>query len=156
MIPTMPVTTVMKKWRDILAADPAVKAFCLSKYGKEPMIFLGNDVRNSPEEDSCPYIMLLPGDKVEGMLKEYEYQASIGWVIYQEEVTVTGNVVEFNGLTEVDELGQLILKAVNEGGSVPFKRIDYDIDYMAMQPQYGGRMDIKIEIPFTIGGTIEY
>jgi hypothetical protein len=158
MIPTLAITSVMKKWLNALANDPDIKAYCLDKFGKEPTFFLEIDKRNPPKKEHCPFIVIWPGKKTEGLSNSsYPYSASIGWVILEEEKETTGNTIEYKGVYEADDLGQLILKAVSEvNPSCPITNVDYSVELTEYQPQYGGRMDITISIPVTIGGVLNY
>lgn len=156
--PTLPQKQILQKWRDILVNDADIKAYCLGKYGKAPNFFVGLDVRDSPGEDICPLIVIFPGDKIEGLKQSaYNYTASVGWVILQEDFTISENLKEYHGIYEVDDIGQLILKAVmNANPDYPVTQVDFRIDLTEHQPQYAGHMDITMEISVTMGVDLVY
>ncbi|MBP2643729.1 MAG: hypothetical protein H6Q67_1616 [Firmicutes bacterium] len=164
LVPTLALMQIARKWRDIFAEDSDIQEWYFDKYDVLPKIFVGLDVRNGPKEDDCPYIAIIPGNKVEGLFQDnYHYNMSLGWVIKQEHTTIitgtdeTSEIEEFDGIAECDEIGQILLsKIIMANSDYPLTEINYDISLTEHQPQYVGSMDITIEVPRTIGVEIEY
>jgi len=161
MLPTLPMIDIITKWKNVLVADTPLNDFCLAKYGRKPHIYVGVDLRNPPSEDEpelFPYIVLLPGPKTEGLNQSvYTYTPTVGWVVMQENTTVEGDVTFYDGLTEADEMGQLIFAAVAEANpDYPVTQLDVKSTGFAIAPQYAGTFDATISIPITMGVELEY
>ena len=156
--PTLPLKEILQKWCDVLSTDQDIIDYCMAKYGKAPTVFVGLDVRDSPGEEDCPLIVVFPGDKNEGLKQaNYQYNLSIGFVILQENFTTTGNVREYHGIYEVDDIAQLSLKAVVVASEdYPVSQATIRIDLTEHQPQYAGHMDLTIDIPVTMGAELSY
>lgn len=158
MIPTLPLSDVIGKWRDALKASAAIQTYCTAKYGKTPNIYVGMNGKNPPVDSACPFIILYPGAKTEGLeLQEYTYKVPIGWAIIQETSTVTGNVTEYAGVAECDGLGQLIyLELAQLSADNPVSVVNYSIEPVAYYPRFPGRMDITLKITPANGYNINY
>lgn len=166
MIPTLALTAFIEKWRDALVADAAIYAFCAENYGRPHKVYVGVPRKNPPTKADCPYIIIRPGSKVEGIAQEENnYLASVGWAILAEvdsETTtetlpVPGNedpaetydvsVIETPGIYEADELGQLILTAIDSvSGNNPISTANYELEVIEFLPQVVGDVQIEIAI----------
>jgi len=157
-LPTIKITDISEKWRSAIRANQAIADFCLLKYNKPLKIYNGYDEKTPPVATDCPYVVLLPGSKLEGAGKpENTYMATIAWCIYNKTPVTIGDDISFPGLVETDTLGQLIIEAVAElNPSYPVNDIDYDIDPSSNFPQYPGRMNLTLNIPVLMGTKIEY
>lgn len=158
MIQTIKLTDIVAKWRDALAASQEIKVFCLTKYGKEPKIYVGLNRKKLPGEKDCPLIIIRPGSKVEGEdEREFTYLISVGWGIVNEAETVSGNVAQMEGVNECDQLGQLIYEAlVDANPSYPISSVNYEIDPIEFFPQFVGEMQLELSITPAIGGVLSY
>ncbi|AIF52004.1 hypothetical protein [Pelosinus sp. UFO1] len=157
-IPTIKVTDISERWRVAIRGSAEIEAFCQEKYGKTFKLYDGYDEKSPPIADDCPYIVLLPGSKLEGAGKpENTYMATIAWCIYNKNPIVSGNDISYPGLVETDTLGQLILETVAElNPSYPVNEADYDIDPGSNFPQYPGRMNLTLNMQVTMGTKLEY
>jgi len=157
-IPTIKITDISERWRLAIRANQAIADFCLLRYNKTLKIYNGYDEKNPPVAADCPYVVLLPGAKLEGAGRtENAYMATIAWCIYNKTPITRGNDIDFPGLIETDYLGQLIIEAIAElNPSCPINDIDYDIDPSSNFPQYPGRMNLTLNIPVLMGTKIDY
>jgi len=157
-MPTIKITDIAEKWRSAIRGSTAIADFCLLKYDKPLKIYNGYDEKNPPLAADCPYVVLLPGSKLEGAGKsENTYMATIAWCVLNKTPITTGNDVSFPGLVETDGLGQLILETVAElNPSYPISDIDYDIDPSSNFPQYPGRMNLTINMQVIMGTNLIY
>lgn len=154
---TLKLTDICKKWRDALSEDESITNFCLEKYGKAPLILTGISGKTPPTEENCPYIIILPGGKVEGELSEYQYAIAVGWAIKNENQTVDGQKIDQDGIYESDDLGQLIYSALFAiSPDNPITNCDYELNPIDNWPQFTGQMTLTIEITPAIGGSISY
>lgn len=157
MIQTLALSTIVSAWRDALSQDPGIRAWCLEHYGKPARIFVGINRKRPPTEADCPYIVIRPGVKEEGELDEFTYVISVGWAIRNESVTESDGAIEQDGITESDELGQLIYGLLADlSPSSPVTKCVYELESVEFWPQYVGQMELEISITPTIGGSITY
>ena len=92
----------------------------------------------------------MEGDGVD----DFAHQTSIAWSIVNEAIITTGNVREYLGVYESDELGQLIVSEVAAASNKAFiASVDYSLESYSHYPQFPGRAEITIEIPHTLGGS---
>lgn len=158
MISTLKLSDIISKWRDALQTSTTIQNYCTSKYNQRPKIYVGINGKNPPTDTDCPLIILYPGAKSEGLeLKEYAYKLTVGWTIFQTAVTTTDNLTEYSGVTECDELGQLIyLELAGLSADNPISAVNYSIEPIAYYPRFPGRMDITIKITPVNGYSIDY
>ncbi len=159
MIPTIPLETIAKKWRDALANSVAITDFCMTNYGKLHTVYVGVDPRKKPKAEDCPYLVIGGFTKQEGLEQsEYHYNGSVGWVVVEKnEAAVTGNIKELLGQYHVDELGQLIwqeIAAINP--NYPLSELNYSVDMLDYVPQYVGHAFITLTVPVVLGTDLSY
>jgi hypothetical protein len=112
-LPTMTLQSIVKKWRDAIKNSSAISAFCKEKYGKDLTIFVGYNGKKPPHDEDCPFVVIFPGTKTEGLGEpEYQYMVSVGWAIIQSSIEVIDGVHEVQGVYETDQLGQLIYETI--------------------------------------------
>ncbi len=51
---------IASRWADMLATSTALNAWCEEKYGQEPHVCLGLNLKAPPGEDECPVVIVLP------------------------------------------------------------------------------------------------
>lgn len=155
---TISFETILGKIRDAIKNSSAITAFCQSKYAKNPKIYVGFNAANAPGIAECPVIVVFPGMKIEGEeIGEFQYMLTVAWSIANSATTTTGTVTEFTGLSESDQLGQLIYSVLADVSiNSPITQAEYSIDATTSHPQFPGRMDITFTIPVCIGGDINF
>lgn len=154
---TLALYTIFAAWRDALASDPAITAWCFEKYGRGHKLFAGLDLKRAPKPEETPYIILRAGAKVESEAEPYRYAFSVGWGLVNDEKTETGNIIELAGTKDADELGQLILECLTSvSPNYPVTRVEYDLDSIDFFPLHVGAMDLETEIDPAIGGSLIY
>lgn len=158
MVPTLKLSDIIGKWRNALTASESIQNYCTTKFTRKPKIYVGVNGKNMPADEDCPLIILYPGSKKEGLeLQEYTYTLTVGWVILQEGTTTVNNVIEYSGIAECDELGQLIYQELaGLSAKNPISAVDYSIEPIAYYPRFPGRMDITIKITPVNSYSIEY
>ncbi|MDY0242574.1 MAG: hypothetical protein RBR34_10385, partial [Rhodospirillaceae bacterium] len=66
---------LIEKIRDAVANSQEISAWCVSKYGKTPTVFVGIDIENPPAETDYPVIV------IEGVAEAYgNSQSMIAWI----------------------------------------------------------------------------
>jgi len=167
---TLKLKTMAMRWRDILINSTEINDFCQDKYGKPPTIFMGINGKKLPDKKHCPAIFILPGIKTEGLdQSELSYGISISWSIDQPNVmvdgeivrwneTLTGEVIEFLGVYETDDFGQLIYEVLQAElmDNFPVSRVDYSIETQDYWPQFPGYMILTTIIEPAMGEELDY
>ncbi|MEN6411983.1 MAG: hypothetical protein ABFC84_04335 [Veillonellales bacterium] len=158
MISTLKLSDITSKWRDALQASTPIQNFCTTKFNQAPKIYVGINGKNLPAAADCPLIILYPGAKLEGLeLQEYTYKLTVGWIILRDAATTTNNVIEYSGVAECDQLGQLIYQELaGLNAKNPLSVVDYSIEPFAYYPRFPGRMDITLKITPVNGYSVEY
>jgi hypothetical protein len=158
MFPTLNLYAIASKWRDVLKNDQDIIDFCQLKYGKNHTIFMGLDIKNPPKKDDCPYIIINPESKSEGGdQSEYPYSVFVGAGIFNDQKTITDNVVEMNGMQEISDFLQLILAKIAEASpSNPIARCDLSVNSIDFFPQHVGELTNEINITPAIGAGLQY
>lgn len=157
MTRTLPLTTIIDTWQKALAESTEINDFCLEKYSKKPKIFVGINRKKPPTEDDCPYIVIRPGVKEEGELDSYSYVISVGWAIKNGKETQIGSVIAQDGVSESDDLGQMIYELLFDVSQYsPITLCQYELEPIEFWPQFVGEMALEIQITPTIGGQINY
>lgn len=149
---TASLVNLTRLFAEKLADSEEIKQYCTDHYKKEQIVFLGTDLKQPPSEDTCPYIVVVPGEKQEGLTqKQFTYVVDIMWCIFNKEIT-KDKLVEFVGMDEADNLGQLILNTVvNSLKNSVVNQIDYSVNGLTEYPQFPGQMSLTINVPHVIG-----
>ena len=158
MIPTLKMNDIMNKWRDALKVSASIRDFCMTRYNKTLRIFIGSNPKELPADPEYPLVILYPGTKEEGLeLQEYTYQLTVKWAVLQSAVVTAGDVTEYSGITECDELGQLIyLELAGLSTDNPISSVRYNLEPVACYPRFPGWMDITLKITPVNGYSIYY
>lgn len=149
---TASLVNLTRLFAEKLADSEEIKQYCTEHYKKEQIVFLGTDLKQPPPQDTCPYIVVVPGEKQEGLTqKQFTYVVDIMWCISNKEIT-KDKLVEFVGMDEADNLGQLILNTVvNSLKNSVVNQIDYSVNGLTEYPQFPGQMSLTINVPHVIG-----
>jgi hypothetical protein len=83
-------------------------------------------------------------------LTNYLYAFTVGWAIVDRDEEITGNVIVQPGFAEISELGQLILKALDEATTTDknIETLDMELDVTTWQPMVLGDMQVQISMPY--------
>jgi len=140
-----------------LATSTAINAFCASYFATTPNIYVGFNRKKPPSETNCPYIIIIPEPKTEGLqVDEQVYNFTIGFAVLGGSSSTSGKIVTQTGLILCNQFGQLIYKALATAGNYPIYKMDYAVDDYAMWPQAIGQMDIEIRAAIAMGGDLSY
>jgi hypothetical protein len=167
---TLKLKTIALRWRDILMDSAKIHDFCMERYGKPPTIFMGVNGQKLPAKKHCPAIYILPGVKKEGADQtELSYGLCVSWSIVQQNVMLdgeikpwnendTGKLIEFLGVYETDDFGQLIYETLQAELSdiFPISKMEYNVNTQVYWPQFPGYMVLTTDIRPGIGEEIEY
>lgn len=66
---TLNLWDIVDRWKEIIVNSDKINDFCTKNYGKKPMIYLGADPKEPPEEENTPFILIMPGGKKKEQMK---------------------------------------------------------------------------------------
>lgn len=155
---SQPVNEIIKKWAQALHDDEKINTYCQEHYGKLPIIQIGWDEQNSPTEDDCPYICLHEAEKNGAETrKEYTYTVSVLWAVHNDDYTEDDRMRVYAGAVECDELGELILDAMNNTNtSWPLTAIDYTAANENYYPGFPGNAVVTLSLTHVLGAKVTY
>jgi hypothetical protein len=148
------------KWKEQLTVSTSILTFCQTKYDKTLRLFVGVDPALLPEVTDCPYIIIQPLLKSEGMeRKHYRYTISVKWAVFNPEKAENNGVSELMGLYDCDHLGQLILGAISQASPAnPISYVKYQLpgEEMNAYPRFEGSMEVKVDAVPSLGSILKY
>lgn len=163
MIPTISINEILETFVASLAADTALNDYCQAQFSKDVSIFWGYNGQTPPAASNCPYIVIYPDQKVEGVDENiYKYTIPVDWAVANETQTTSGKVVTLVGIGQCDAMGQLILACLNAVSvDHPIVTANYRIaatktEAATLYPQIAGQMKLTINVARSIGATVSY
>jgi hypothetical protein len=160
MIPGLVLSDLAVKWKEQLIASTSILTFCQTKYDQRLRLFVGVDPALLPSATDCPYIIIQPVLKSEGMeRKHYRYTISVKWAVVNPEKIENNGVSELMGLYECDHLGQLILNEISKVSPAnPISYVKYQLpaEEMNTYPRFEGSMEIKVDAVPSLGSVLKY
>lgn len=112
----MDISEVLVILKDVISTNEAIKTYCQSKYSKDHTVYLFVNPDDPPLEEDYPMIVIYSvyrSKRGEGQ-RDKIYNALIGVGIRNETKSRVGNIVEFTGGIEVEELRELVEYAIFE------------------------------------------
>lgn len=137
--------------------DVNIDSFVTTTYGKSVMVFVGVDVQNPPEILDLPCVIIEPTVKNIGSSDsafDYEIVLHIG-VKGEDKPTINGNLITYEGVYDVERLGNLVVEALRtaiaSSTNLDAYSIDFYIDEIANFPTYSGVVLFSMSVPNVIG-----
>jgi hypothetical protein len=147
---------IIDKWIAAVHDDKDINEFCQAKYNKLPVIQKGWDERDAPTEDDCPYIAFHAAHKEEGGQPGI-YEISVLWAVKNDHVTIADRIRSYDGTSECDRLGELIVRCVNAvNPSYPLETVEFDEENENFYPGFPGHAVLTLHIPVRMGVSINY
>lgn len=141
----MRLTQVMMDVRDMIARSDEVRAFCMEKFGKPPTIMAGYNARRPPVDDELPTVILIPDKSDFDMGGKGEHRVVMTWAVSNGLVERENNLVTFPGFLQVDELGELLIAALEPVGSqYRITYTGYDLHSSEQAPAFVGEIELAI------------
>lgn len=169
---TLNIYDIIDAWKTALKQSELIQSFCNERYGKVPAFLTGLNPRGLPGDEYCPYIVLMPGVKVEGVSEPvFSYSIGVVWAVYNNNIVIDGVETPFDeypesrdmeviGIRECNELGQLMYEVLQECATSkgwPISHITFDVSPVeATFPQHEGRMIATTEITPAMGEILTY
>lgn len=139
----------------VLAADAALLAWSKTHYGSDPALFVGLDERDRPGPEACPLVLIRPDRQTESD-GYYVFSVQIDWAVHDDTATVSGTVREYAAVRRVDEMGRLILAALEAGlpDVLGMTRTDYQLETVERFPLVLGGVDLNFNVPVMMSGQL--
>ena len=127
------ILQVLQAAATAVETNGAIASFISTNYpGKSLSTFIGEDGVNPPGEANAPFVSFLPSPRTYDMgsgTTERTPAIEIEFGVLDSGKTVAGPRLTYNGLVNVDALGNLILAALNTAFAEQTVRVvDYAID----------------------------
>lgn len=139
--------------------DKKVKDYVQTMYNKEIHIFVGANVEDPPKKDKMPLVLVEPIMKNIGNAEikfNYEIVLKIAIAGFNKP-KIEENIVIYDGIYEVEELGNLVVEALRVAFNTKSNLDAYDIDFYHDEinafPIYTGTIAIGFNVPNVIGCT---
>jgi len=111
------VAEKLQEIRTLLISSAAIDSFCQSSFGKNLTVFLGADVRNLPEIDNYPYLLLDRGSSTftdyQNSFADVTSEFYIFICIRDEQLEQPdGRGTIYRGVKQIDRLSQLVRQEI--------------------------------------------
>ncbi len=155
---TLSLNTICDKWLDILEKSEKLEEYCQTKYEKSPKFYLGGDPKNPPKETDCPYFVILPSGKDEGLsLSPFSYTVYILCAIAQSGIDKNGNETRLKGTEEISEISQIVYEELQTNLiENPISSFTLDVLPGTKFPQFASNMTLITEIDPAMGEEMAY
>lgn len=141
-----------------LKNDKAIKQYCQKEFSQDLLLMVGADVTNPPSGVLYPILGFDPVLKVAGSKEsEFEYQLLLRLLIKGDDKPSLSdeNILRYEGVYQVETLGDLIVKAINKAISktnLDMYSVEFFHDEIAHFPLYSGAIVLGFSTPQFIGG----
>ena len=103
--------------RDALAADSILSSWCVDRFGKVPLIMLGLDDKNPPEESEYPLVTIIGIDQERGNAKrETDWRLHLGVGVVNDEIVETDTTRTFTGMLQAEQMREIAENALYRAG----------------------------------------
>lgn len=140
-----------------ITASAEIENYCQTKYGKSLLVFIGVDVNNPPSEEDMPCLIIEPTVKNIGSQEaKFDYEILLHIAIKgSEKPTVNGNKVLYEGVYDIEELGELIVGVLKKQIGIKSNMDAYGVDFYQDEinafPVYSGVVVVGMSVPNIIG-----
>lgn len=150
----MSLETLKSSIVEAIAGSTTIKVWANINYGKDHHVFDGIDSRNTPGEDSCPYVALLGyGESVSQRRANREYWFGWAGFVYDDSLstTVYSNLIRNAGVVNVEALRKHVENTIKGCLTNEELEVDVDVDVNDDYPFHRFEMITTIVAPVTIG-----
>lgn len=100
----MGIRTILENLRDGIAGSTVLKAYCQTKYAKDHTVYLGLNKQNPPGEENAPLVIISLVDSAEVAGNRKRWKLLLGYCVFDETLTITGNKNTYEGFLLAEEL----------------------------------------------------
>lgn len=144
---------------DKVIASTDVDSFCQAEFSHSLLVMIGVDVNNPPEIADFPCLIIEPTMKNIGSQDsnfDYEIVLHLG-IKGSEKPTSVGNKVTYEGIYQIETLGNIIVELLREEFGCNTNMETYDVafyhDEINAFPTYSGVVVASLAVPHVIGDT---
>lgn len=103
--------------RDALSTDTELSAWCVAQFGKAPLVMLGLDDKNPPEESEYPLVTIIGVDQERGNGKrETDWRLHLGVGVVNSEIAESGSIRTFTGMLQAEQMREIAENALYRAG----------------------------------------
>lgn len=103
--------------RDALAADAALSEWCVDRFGKAPLVMLGLDDKNPPDEADYPIVAVIGIDQERGNSKrETDWRLHLGVGVVNSEIAESGSLRTYTGMVQAEQMREIAENALYRAG----------------------------------------
>nr|DAL50863.1 MAG TPA_asm: hypothetical protein [Caudoviricetes sp.] len=159
---TLNLWDIVDRWKEIIVNSDEINDFCTKNYGKKPMIFLGADPKEPPEEENTPFILIMPGGKKEGADQDTnKYVLYLYCCISQNTKTdgeeKSSEVLYLPGEKQINDFADLIFSELQDNlQEHPISTYALDVLMGTTFPQFSAMLTLTTEIEPAMGEEIIY
>jgi hypothetical protein len=150
------ISEILDAFQHQLLVDADFTAWCLANVGVAPLVQIGESAQSPLGEADAPAVILHPGEYNQGQeAAMFRLTIGVDWLCICEGRTEIDRGVTYTGVNVVDTFGQQIYLALQRvSDNIALSRVSYVLDPVLSYPLFSGGMDIEIDIPNVIGGSI--
>ncbi len=113
----MTTDEILTEARDALAEDVILAEWCTAQFGKGPLIMLGLDDKNPPDEGDYPLVTIIGIDQERGSSKrETDWRLHLGVGVVNSEIVSTDSVKTFTGMLQAEQMREIAENALYRAG----------------------------------------
>ena len=107
------IYTILREIASGIATNAAINAWCQEHYEADVNVQIGIDQKRPPSPQDVPFVCISSSESTEkGLLSKGALFFDVLWGVEDEGKTVTGNLTEYDGARLCDELGSLVVYAI--------------------------------------------
>lgn len=148
---------IMEFIADKVLASTDIETYCQTNFNKSLMVIVGVDVMNPPDTTDLPCLVIEPtvksiGDKNSNF--DYEITLQLG-IQGKDKPTILGNKVVYDGVYQIEELGNLIVDLIKSEFALHTNMDTFDVSFYQDEinafPTYSGVVLASMSVPNVIG-----
>jgi len=142
---------------DNVLASTNIETYCQTNFTKSLMVLVGVDNMNPPDITDLPCLIIEPtvksvGDKNSNF--DYEIALHLG-IQGKDKPTITGNKVVYDGVYQIEELGNLVVDLIKKEFAIHTNMNTFDVSFYQDEinafPTYSGVILASMSVPNVIG-----
>lgn len=151
----MDINTLIETITESIAEQSDITTWSTVQYGHGYQVFENVDLRNPPEEDQCPMVVISPSAKVTGLVPQKTHVVGADVLVYDARKTEQDNgVVRFEGGRQAEILRKLVLAKIVAAAPSNLKldTVAVEYDSIAQFPYVFVDMELTFTEEVVIGG----
>lgn len=143
----MNISTLINSMRDAVSGNAALSAWCTTNYSQTHKVYIGVDTRKPPASSDYPVVHIFPLGKSMGYELEAEnHVIGVNVGVYDDDSTTTGNVIEMEGVANLEAFRKLVETAFIGAVTSPqrIERIEAEYESLEFFPFFLCGMEVHV------------